>query len=320
MKCYRNESTDPYFNLAAEQYLLDTEDDDIFMLWRNERTVVIGRNQNAYAEIDVPFVTENRIAVVRRLTGGGAVFHDLGNLNFTFIVPRKDCPELDFGRFCRPIVDALRFLGVPAELSGRNDLTAEGRKFSGNAQCVYNGKVLHHGTLLFSAELSDMAGALRVNEEKMKSKGVRSVRARVCNLSSYLPGMTVTGLKAFLENRIGADRLVTFSPEQMNAIEALKRDKYATWEWNFGVSKEYGRSVGKRFPYGTVELSFTAAHGVLTEVRFQGDYFGTKPVSELEAAMIGCRLQPEAIAARLSDVGAYLFGASPSEIAALFFS
>ena len=322
MKLYRNGSTDPYFNLAAEQYLMDTEDGAVFMLWQNDRAVILGRNQNAYAEINRPFVEERGIAVVRRLTGGGAVFHDLGNLNFTFILPREECPELDFARFTVPVAEALRKIGVPAEVSGRNDLTADGRKISGNAQCVYNGKIMHHGTLLFSADLSDMADALRVDPEKMRSKGIGSVRSRVGNLSEYLPGMDVTGLKRYLEESFSASggtaEAVSFSPEQTAGIEKLKREKYAAWEWNWGVSPSFGKSVRKRFPFGGVELSFEAEHGVLTAVRLQGDYFGAAPVEELEVSLVGCRLIRDELAARLSGAARYIRGATPEEIAAMF--
>lgn len=321
MKLYVNESTDPYFNLAAEEALLNLDaEEEIFLLWRNDRAVILGRNQNAYAEINRPFVEERGIAVVRRLTGGGAVFHDLGNLNFTFIVPRASCPELDFARFALPVADALKKLGVPAELSGRNDLTAEGRKISGNAQCVYNGKVMHHGTLLFSADLSDMAGALRVDPEKMKSKGIKSVRSRVGNLADYLPGMDVLDLRRVLEARFlssGAER-ADFSPELTAEIERLKREKYASWAWNWGASGAFENCVKKRFPYGSVELSFAAEHGVLTGARFEGDFFGVRPVAELEEALVGCRLVREEIAARLGGVGQYIHGAEPDEIAGLF--
>ncbi len=295
------------------------------MLWRNDRAVVLGRNQNAYAEINRPFAEARGIAVVRRLTGGGAVFHDLGNLNFTFIVPRADCPELDFPRFAGPVADALRTLGVPAELSGRNDLTAEGRKISGNAQCVYNGKVMHHGTLLFSADLSAMTGVLRVDGEKMRSKGIRSVRSRVGNLADYLPGMDVTDLKRFLEDSFSARESAdgpaiktAFSPEQAAGIERLKREKYATWEWNWGAYGAFGKTVKKRFPFGTVELSYEAERGVLTAVRFRGDYFGVRPADELEASLPGCRLLREELTDRLRGVGSYIHGADPETVAAMF--
>lgn len=325
MKFYRGISTDPYFNLAAEQYLLDTEDGEIFMLWRNVRSVILGRNQNAYAEVNLPFVEENGIPVVRRLTGGGAVFHDLGNLNFTFIVPRAHCPELDFARFARPVAEVLCELGVPAELSGRNDLVAGGRKISGNAQCVWRDKVMHHGTLLVDADLSFLEGALRADADKLKSKGIKSVRSRVGNLSEFLPGLDAEGLARRLEDRIldgvgdfpAAERAV-FTEEQRAGIETLAREKYRTWEWNFGASGTFGQNVKRRFPYGCVELSFEAEHGVLTGVRMTGDFFGIRPVRELESALLGCRLIRSELAGRLEEVGQYVHGASPDEIAEMF--
>lgn len=317
MKLYRNDSTDPYFNLAAEQYLLDTEDEPVFMLWRNDRSVIIGRNQNAYAEIDRAFTESRGIAVVRRLTGGGAVFHDLGNVNFTFTLPRAQCPALDFGRFCEPIVRVLNGLGVPARLSGRNDMTADGRKFSGNAQCVYNGKVMHHGTILFSADTSEMAGALRVDPEKMESKGIKSVRARVCNLSEYLPGMDVLELKRRLESAVEADP-VSFTEEQIRGVEELKRTKYATWEWNFGRSHEFRTSVKRRFPFGSVTASYTADGGRITEAAFSGDFFGVLPTETAAARLVGCRLVKEELLERLEDVGEFIAGAEPEQIAGMF--
>ncbi|MBE6725470.1 MAG: lipoate--protein ligase [Ruminococcaceae bacterium] len=326
MKLYINNSTDPYYNLAAEQYLLDTEEDSVFMLWRNERAVVLGRNQNAWAEVNRAYAEEHGIAVVRRLTGGGAVFHDLGNLNFTFIVPREGCPELDFPRFTEPVVRALRSLGVPAEVSGRNDLTAGGRKISGNAQCVYNGKVMHHGTLLFSSDMSALEGVLRVDREKMKSKGIESVRSRVGNLSEYLPGTDVLGLKQAIEDSFLAEERekgepvlrLSFSPEQAAGIRKLREEKYASWDWNWGGYGAFGQTVKKRFPFGGVELSFEAERGVLTAVRFRGDYFGIRPTGELEERLTGCRLTREELEARLSDVGGFIHGADADSIAALF--
>ena len=316
MKIYITDRTDPYFNLASEQYLLDTENDEVFMLWRNEKAVIIGRNQNAYAEINKPFVDEHGIKVVRRLTGGGAVFHDLGNVNFTYIVPRNDCPTLDFERFSRPVINALRGLGVEAELSGRNDITVGGRKISGNAQCVYNNKVMHHGTLLFSADMSQMAGALNVDEEKIKSKGIKSVRARVCNLSEYLPDMDVTEFKSYLENCVEGEKTV-FSPEQIKGIEKLRDEKYSTWERDYGVSKEYDRRSKKYFPYGTVDISLSADGGVITAIRFFGDYFGVNDISEIENRLIGSRLERADLEPRLYDIGRYIMGAAAEDIIGL---
>ena len=317
MKAYINTSTDPYFNLAAEQYLLDTEDGQIFMLWRNDRAVIIGRNQNAYAEIDRAFVKEHNIAVVRRLTGGGAVFHDLGNVNFTFISPENKNDLLDFSHFCAPVVAALRKLGVPAELSGRNDMTVNGRKFSGNAACVYNGKSMHHGTLLFSADLSEIEGSLHVDPEKMQSKGIKSVRSRVCNLKEYLPDLDVTGFFNYLISEIAPDASY-FSEEQIKGIQKLKDEKYATWEWNYGVSKQYAKTVKKRFPFGIVEISYTAENGCLTAVNISGDYFGKLPTKELEQKLTGCRLSYDELCAALHGADGFISGASPEQIADLF--
>jgi len=317
MKIYRNDRIDPYFNLAAEEYLLDTESDDVFMLWQNRASVIIGRNQNAYAEINRSFVEKNGIPVVRRLTGGGAVFHDLGNLCFTFITSREKCPEMDFSRFCLPIVESLRSLGIPAELSGRNDMTVNGRKFSGNAETVYHDKVLHHGTILLSSDLSQLEGALRVDVEKMRSKGIKSVRSRVCNLSEYLPSLTVDGLKQHLEASLG-EAVMSLTPSQIESIESLAKEKYASWEWNFGASKEYAATVKRRFPYGSVEISYTSDRGVLTDVSITGDFFGERNIQDLSLSLIGCRLERTRLQEALSSVDTYIFGAKTDDILSLF--
>ena len=185
-------ATDPYFNLAAEEYVLEKGEGAAFLLWRNGPSVIIGKNQNAFAQLRLPFVQANHIQVARRLTGGGAVFHDLGNINFTFITDASEHDQIDFARFTAPIIANLKQFGVAATLNGRNDLLAVGRKISGNAQCVYHTedgrrRLLHHGTLLFSADLSRLSGALQVNREKMESKGIESVVSRVANIRE-LPG------------------------------------------------------------------------------------------------------------------------------------
>ena len=317
MKIYLATETDPYFNLATEQYLLDTEEDEIFMLWQNDRSIIIGRNQNAYAEINRPFVEQHAIPVVRRLTGGGAVFHDLGNLNYTFISSRTVCPELDFARFSRPILEALHEKKVPAVLSGRNDILVDGKKISGNAQCVYNDKIMHHGTLLFSSDLSSLADALCVDAEKMHSKGIKSVRSRVENLAHYLPDMTVSDFRDYLFARAVGER-ASFSSTQLSEIRVLRNEKYATWEWNFGVSKQYGKQLKKRYPYGSVELSYDSEQGILTNVSLHGDFFGSAPVEHLEETLVGCRLERPALIARLTSVSQYIAGAAPDDIVALF--
>ena len=182
-------TTDPHWNLALEQYVFDRlpRDRSYFLLWQNDRSVIIGKHQNTPAEIDLPYVEAQGIQVVRRLSGGGAVYHDLGNLNFTFITDGEGAGTLDFALFCRPVVRVLESFGVSAQISGRNDITVCGKKFSGNSQYTREGRVMHHGTILFDSDLDAVTRALRVDEEKIRSKGVPSVRSRVTNLKEHLP-------------------------------------------------------------------------------------------------------------------------------------
>lgn len=296
MVIYRNSSTDAYFNLAAEQYLLDTKQGDVFMLWRNDRAVIVGKNQNTYAELDVDFVEKNNIKVVRRLTGGGAVFHDTGNVNFTFIVPQCEHATLDFERFTRPIINALSSLGVDNVcLSGRNDILIDGVKISGNAQSLYNNKTIHHGTLLYDTDLSNLAGALRVDEEKIKSKGIKSVRNRVCNIIDYMPQrMDVCRFMDYLENYVANEsgaEIVEFTEEEKAKIQRLADEKYSTWEWNFGKSKSFSAEKRKRYSFGSVCLQVSADQGIITQMKIYGDFFGTVDVDSFASGLVGVRLE-----------------------------
>ncbi len=300
MIIYRNPFTDPYFNLAAEQYLLDAKQGDVFMLWRNESAVIIGKNQNAYAELNLDYVEKNKIKVVRRLTGGGAVFHDVGNVNFSFIVPGEENATLDFERFTRPIINALSALGIENVcLSGRNDILIGGAKVSGNAQSSYNGKTLHHGTLLFSSDLSMLTGALNVDPEKIKSKGIKSVRNRVANISDFLSEkMDALGFMEHLENFVAEKTnalIVDFSNEDIYEIKKLRDEKYSTWEWNFGKSKEFSVNKKKRYSFGGVEISLSVDSGFIKSICIRGDFFGMGDVTLLENSLIGKKYSKEEI-------------------------
>lgn len=330
MRIVYNPVTDAYFNLAAEEYLLRHEDEDVFLLWRNDNTVVIGRNQNAWAEINVPYVTEHGISVVRRLSGGGAVFHDLGNVNFTFLTARTGGGQIDFSRFTAPIIRALASLGVRAEADGRNDILADGAKISGNAQCVFRRpdgteRLLHHGTLLYGADLSRLAAALVVRPEKLRAKGVASVRRRVTNLRDvpgFPPDLSVEEFIAHLAREAsGASGTETGSltEEEIAGIRALREEKYATWEWNYGASGEHETEYYARFPFGSVSAAYTARHGVITEIRLFGDYFGTEPVSLLEKALVGAPLRREALVSAMGNapVGDCIAGADAGMLASL---
>ncbi len=322
-------STDPCFNLAAEEYLLQNGEGDIRLLWQNSRSVIIGKNQNTWAEVNVPYTEKNGIAVVRRLSGGGAVFHDLGNVNYTFITA-YDGSGIDFARFTAPILNVLRRLGVPAELGGRNDILADGRKISGNAQAVVRrpdgtARQLHHGTLLFGADLSALAESLIVHPEKIRTKGIVSVRSRVANIrdfSDFPKEVDVGAFIALLAAEIGeGGEIDALTAAEEDGIRALAAAKYRTWEWNFGASARHETELTARLSCGTLTASYTAAHGVIGEIRLYGDYFGTAPIAELEACLTGVPLVREKLLAAIADapraLGEYIAGGCAQDIAAL---
>ncbi|MBE6630467.1 MAG: lipoate--protein ligase [Ruminococcaceae bacterium] len=288
MKLYVLTSTDPYYNLAVEEYLFRNEQEDVFMLWQNEPTVVIGKNQNAFAEVELDALRQDGVHLARRITGGGAVYHDLGNVNFSFISAQSTQTGLDFAGFTAPILAALHSLGVNAELSGRNDLLLEGKKFSGNAQHTANGRTLHHGTLLFDSDLSALSRYLRPDEEKLKSKGIKSVRSRVTNLKPFLQISATTG--AFIEHLAQFLRAEYAPTEpalpQSREIDALCA-RNASREWLFPereLVSAYTLHKKARFPFGTVEISLSMHNEIMTDAIIRGDFFGTLPIEELESA------------------------------------
>ena len=306
MRCILNSRTQPPFNLAAEEWLLRNSPEDIFMLWRNAPAVIVGRHQNTAAEIDRDFVLEHGIAVVRRITGGGAVFHDLGNVNFSFVRLSHGEGGLDFARFTAPILEALQAMGVACGFDGRNDLVADGRKFSGNAQHLERGRVLHHGTLLFDSRLEDMTGALRPDPLKFQGKAVRSVPARVGMLKEHLPHMDVGEfmgrlLAHMLRTLPGTRR--DLSGEEEAAIADLARARYESWDWNFGVSPAYGFTRRTRIPAGAFDVSLDVRQGSIRAACIRGDFFALRPVEELEALLCGCPHEREALVARLESAG-----------------
>jgi len=326
MRYIYNESTDPYYNLAAEEYLLYHKREQVFMLWVNRDVIVVGRNQNTMAEINYEYVQEAEIAVVRRLTGGGAVFHDKGNLNFTFITKEQDEPdgktENAFAFFGNMIIGALATLGLDASLSGRNDLEIDGRKFSGTALTVYRGYVLHHGTLMLNIAVDTLSKALRVSPQKIEGKGVKSVRSRVTNLNEHLDipieiPQLVEAISAFIRTQYPDIRHYELTPEDHAAISRLADEKYRKWEWNYGASPKYNFSKDTKYPGGMVQARMRVQDGLIEEVRFFGDYFGKREIPELEQRLTGVRHDAAAIVKALDGipVGEYFFGAAADDVA-----
>ena len=312
MKVLYIKNTDPYRNLAAEEYFLKQRDDDFFLLWQNAPCIVVGRNQNTYSQINEDYVRAHRLPVVRRLTGGGAVYHDLGNVNYTVIRSGASDSFGDYSLFCEPVLDALHKLGVPAELSGRNDVVADGKKICGNAQTMWHGRMLHHGCILFSADVGNLSEALRVNPLKIKTKGIDSVRSRVANLSSFLSSPMTAG--EFI-TRLYNSALADGEPYEMTAgdfasIEKLCDEKYSTFDWNYGYPKQYSFQKETQFPGGIITVNMDIKDNVIAAFSIDGDYFGVLESDGLSAALIGTPYSPSALAGRIEGlrVSDYLYG------------
>ena len=289
-----------------EEYFLKNTNEDIFLLWQNENSIIVGKNQNTLSEINYDYVKENNIKVVRRLSGGGAVFHDLGNINFTFI-SCNDNSFSDFKKFTMPIVEALKELNVHAEFSGRNDLLIDGQKFSGNAQYNYKNKVMHHGTLLFSSEINDLSNALKVKPSKFKGKSVKSVKSRVTNISSHLDKeMTVLEFKDYLMDFINKrdenSHFYELNYKDIESINKLVEEKYSTWEWNFGYSPKYSLYNELKYPGGNVEFSLDVHDGLIKDIKFFGDFFGKEDISFIEDKLRNVKHNEYSIKSALEDI------------------
>ena len=316
-------SRDPYFNLALEEYVFERMDKSksYFMLWQNDNTIVVGKYQNTAEEIDQAYVDAHGIRVARRLSGGGAVYHDKGNLNFTFIVDQADAPGLNFKIFVEPVIRALARFGVHAAFTGRNDLTIDGMKFSGNAQYARRGRLLHHGCIMLDSNLTSVADALRVKEAKFASKAVKSVRSRVTTINAHAPApISMEDFKGALKEcamASGELEPCTLTEEDLAAIRKLRDEKYATWAWNYGFSPAYDMRREMKFPAGLVTAHLSAEGGKIKAVRFYGDFFGGE-LGELEGAMAGLPLDghlTEALEAL--RVGDYMSGITAEELSRL---
>lgn len=310
-------SHDPCYNLAFEEYVLGHRTEgEWLILWQNASTVVIGLNQTAEEEINREYVEAHGVAVVRRKTGGGAVYHDLGNLNYSFISDSGPYETLSLRRFTEPICRALGTMGLEAECSGRNDITVGGRKVSGVAQRVQGGRILHHGTLLFDSDPDAIAGALNADPEKFSSKSTKSVRARVGNIRGMLKeDRTLEEFKELLLRELAAGELTRreLAEEELEAVRTLA-EKYRSWDWTYARSPGYAYTNKKRFPGGTLGVSADIKNGVLEDVRFSGDFMARRELSEAEAALRGRRFQRPELMEALSGLDIEsMFGAISAE-------
>ena len=298
--------TDPCLNLALEEYLLRHLDlaEPILLFYVNEPSVIIGRNQNTAEEIDPDYVKAQGIHVVRRLSGGGAVYHDLGNLNFSFITPNKKYLH-DFSRFTEPVIRVLGELGVAAELKGKSDIFAAGKKISGNAQYATAGRMFSHGTLLFDSDLEELLKALNPRQVQIESKAVQSVRNYVANIRELLPEpMTLDDLKEALLEGIFGDELPTYdlAPSDWEMIEQISDERYRQWEWNFGRSPKFNVQKTGRFPAGKLDARIEVQRGRIEAIKIYGDFAGKREVAELEGRLAGTAYDRQALEKTLADI------------------
>ncbi|MGX6970635.1 lipoate--protein ligase [Vagococcus bubulae] len=328
------EITDPRINLAIETFLLQEMpvDEPILLFYINEPSIIIGRNQNTIEEINMDYVEDNGIHVVRRLSGGGAVYHDEGNLNFSFIMPDDGESFRNFAKVTQPIIDALHELGVEgAELKGRNDLVIDDKKFSGNAMYATNGRMFAHGTLMFDSDVNEVVNALKVRKDKIESKGIKSIRSRVTNIKPFLSDdyqyMSTKDfrkeilLKIFETTDINDVNEYKLTEEDWKKINAISDKLYRNWDWNYGRSPEFDIVRRKRYPIGSIEAKMNVSDGEIKDIRIFGDFFGLGQIADVEDILTGIKYDKESItkAVEKIDVKKYFGNIESSDLIELLY-
>ncbi|MCR1900287.1 lipoate--protein ligase [Irregularibacter muris] len=305
----RNDSNNAYFNIALEEFILKKSlktGETYVILYINDPAIIIGKHQNTMEEVNREYVKENNIYVVRRMSGGGAVYHDEGNLNFSYILKAGKEEVNNFQKFTQPVIKALDKMGIQAKLSGRNDLTIDGKKFSGNAQYYQKNRLLHHGTLLFNSQMSNLANSLNVKAEKIQSKGIKSVRSRVTNIIDYLEEKrSIEEFKELLIKYLFEDEEVQeyhLTEEDLAAVEQLVKEKYSTWQWNWGESPAFDLERSKRFPIGLIDVRLNVKEGYITHCKIFGDFFGSGNVEDIENILTGTKYKEEDITEALKKI------------------
>ncbi|KMY53185.1 lipoate--protein ligase [Bacillus sp. FJAT-27231] len=320
--------TDPRVNLAIEEYAVKYLDinESYLLFYINEPSIIIGKNQNTIEEINVDYVEDKNIHVVRRLSGGGAVYHDLGNLNFSFITKDDGDSFHNFKKFTEPVVAALRKLGIEAEMSGRNDILSNGLKISGNAQFSTKGRMFSHGTLMFQTNMDDVVAALKVRKDKIESKGIKSIRSRVTNIADLLKeSMTIEEFRQFLLENIfeGESHIPEYQLEDKDwrVIEQISQERYKNWDWNYGKSPAFNIQRSHRFPVGLIDVRLDVKNGLIQSCKIYGDFFGVGDVEEMEKGLTGVRYEKNDIKQALEalDVPHYFGNVTKEEIADLLY-
>ncbi|AUT06341.1 lipoate--protein ligase [Streptococcus parauberis] len=324
MKYIVNKSNDPAYNIALEAYAFRelTSEDEIFILWINEPAIIIGKHQNTIQEINKEYTDEHGIHVVRRLSGGGAVYHDLNNLNYTIISNKSEEGAFDFKTFSQPVIATLADLGVKAEFTGRNDLEIDGKKFCGNAQAYYKGRMMHHGCLLFDVDMSVLGDALKVSKDKIESKGIKSVRARVTNILNELPEKITVNefsdkiLEKMKETYPDMTEYV-LSEDELVKIQESADTQFGTWDWTYGKAPEYTIERNVRYQAGKINTFANVQQSVIKNIKIYGDFFGIKDVEDIEKILIGTKYEYKDVLEKLKtiDTAQYFSRITVEEIA-----
>ncbi|WEV60608.1 lipoate--protein ligase [Streptococcaceae bacterium ESL0729] len=319
-----NNKTAP-FNIAMDEWLLTKlkPSEPVFALWQNKNAVIVGKHQNTFEEINAPFIKEHEIEVVRRVTGGGAVYHDLGNLNFTFIIPLDHPDKVDWKKFVEPMLRALNKLGIPAVASGRNDLMVDGKKISGNAQRYANGYLMHHGTLLFNSNVETLVRALNVSDEKFISKAVKSVRSRVGNIHDVVPELTFEEFHEAVRYELSdhdKDAEIVLNEDQLAEIKKAAKDKFSSWDWNYGQSPKFNYHAHEKFTGGIIDIKAQVEKGIIQSITFEGDFLDVEDVDNIVPKFVGLPFDEEKILDLLKKYESkkYFGTITPEEVASLF--
>ncbi|SCG96020.1 Lipoate-protein ligase LplJ [uncultured Clostridium sp.] len=322
MMYVESNSLSPYFNFALEYYLMTEKelgDDNIFMFWRTKPTLMIGKFQNTIEEINQKYAEENNINVVRRMSGGGTIYTDMNGWQFTFINKNYKGSGIDFSEFTKPIIHALEKQGINAYFNSRNDLLINGRKFSGNAQYIKNGSRLHHGSILFNTDIESMVKSITVAEDKIISKGIKSVRERVTNISEHLDKdiSTLEFKEIMLESLLkNTKNIYTLTDEDLYRVNEISKERFESWNWNYGASPKFNITKSKRYSGGKVEFKINIDKGIIRDIFINGDFFGEGEVEDISKLLSGCRYSKESIIEVINsiDIEKYFYKISKEDI------
>lgn len=324
MKYIVNKSNNPAYNIALEAYAFREllSEDEIFILWINEPAIIIGKHQNTIQEINKEYIDAHGIHVARRLSGGGAVYHDLNNLNYTIISNKSEEGAFDFKTFSQPVIETLADLGVKAEFTGRNDLEINGKKFCGNAQAYYKGRMMHHGCLLFDVDMTVLGDALKVSKDKIESKGIKSVRARVINILDELPEKITVNefsdkILAKMKETYPDMTEYVLSEDELAKIQKSADEQFGNWDWVYGKAPEYTIERNVRYPAGKINTFANVEKSIIKNIKIYGDFFGIKDVQDIEELLVGTRYENKDVLEKLKtiDTTQYFSGMTVEEVA-----